>query len=139
MSRFDDGYTGHLFEEETLGKCLGTHRGHMQWHEAMEVVRKNQPRVKTPVASRLEQEVRKQAGVAVVFYTAVGSTLDLKHSVDAFFEFMGVAVTIDLTMNDDKDACKADLLVVKEEINNLSALAGRISRELKSKLSRRYA
>lgn len=137
MSRFNDGYTGHLFEEETLGTCLATHRGHLQWREAMEVVRKNQPRVKTPVASRLEQEVRSQAGVPVVFYTAVRSTLDRKHSVDAFFEFRGVVVTIDLTMNDEKDACKADLLVVKEEIDNLPVLAGRIARELKSRLSRR--
>jgi hypothetical protein len=137
MSRFDDGYTGHLFEEETLGKCLATHRGHLKWHEAMEVVRKNQPRVKTPVAAALEAGVRKETGVPVVFYTAVRSTLDRKHSVDAFFEFRGVVVTIDLTMNDDKDVCKADLLVAKEEIDNIPLLAGRIARELKSRLSRR--
>lgn len=49
MSR-SDGYTGHLFEEEVLGTCKASYRGYMSWRDAAELVRKNQPVKKTPVA-----------------------------------------------------------------------------------------
>lgn len=137
MSRFD-GYTGHLFEEEVLGTCTVTHRGHMKWRDAVDVVRKNQPRIATPVAAKLESELRKKLpNVDVRFYSAVGSTLDRMHSVDGFFEFEGVViVTLDLTTNPHKDACKADLLVNESDLEDLPALAGRVARELVSKLAR---
>jgi hypothetical protein len=138
MSRFD-GYTGHLFEEEVLGKCTITHRGYMRWQEAAQLVRKNQPHVMTPVATQLQAELRKKLpGIDVRFYTAVGSTLDKMHSVDGFFEFEGkVTVTIDLTMNPHKDACKADVLVGQGDLSDLPAVAHRVARELQIKLSRR--
>ncbi len=133
------GYTGHLFEEEVLGKCQSTHRGYMRWHEAAAEVRKNQPRTTAPVASKLCGELRKKLpGIDIRFYTAVGSTLDLMHSVDGFFEFEGtVSVTIDLTMNSAKDCCKADVLVCESDLADLPALAFRVARELQTKLSRR--
>ena len=36
MSRSHDGYTGHLFEEEVLGRCLAICCGYMRWREAVE-------------------------------------------------------------------------------------------------------
>lgn len=137
MSRFDDGYTGHLFEEKVLGRCRAIHREYVPYWEAMELVRKSQPITPTPVAARLQQEVSMQLGAAVRFYTAVRSTLDERHKVDAFFELSGVMVTIDLTMNPHKDFGKADLLVSAEEIEDLVALGGRIAREMRSRISRR--
>lgn len=135
-----DGYTGHLFEEEVFGRCKAVHKGYMQWREAAEVVRKNQPARMAEKAAKLQAEVRKQIGSAAVqFYTAVRSTLDQKHGVDGFFELVGTIVTVDLTMNDKKDCCKADLLVVPEELEDLRVLAGRIAREILSKQRRRRA
>ncbi len=132
-----DGYTGHLFEEEVLGRCQATHRGYLQWREAAEAVRKSQPRTKTPVAVKLQSEISRQLGGAVQFYTAVRSTLDVMHGCDGFFEFRGVVATVDLTMNPNKDSGKADIIIHQDDVANLSLLAGRIARELQSKLSRR--
>ena len=133
------GYTGHLFEEEVLGRCRTTHRGYMRWNDAAAEVRKSQPRAMTPTASKLQSELRKKLpGIDIRFYTAVGSTLDRMHSVDGFFEFEGkVSVTLDLTMNPDKDCCKADVLVCESDLADLPALAYRVARELQTKLSRR--
>ena len=137
MGRFNDGLTGRLFEEVSLGTCRAVHRGYMRWHEAVETVRKNQPPLKAPMAARLEREVRAQIGEAVRFFTAVRSTLDVMHGCDGFFEFHGIVVTIDLTMNHCKDSAKADLLIQREETTDIPVLAGRVAREMRSKLLRR--
>ena len=136
MSRFD-GYTGHLFEEEVLGNCQAECHGYMSWREAVELVRKSQPRHKTPVATRLEVEVGRQLGGVVKFFTAVHSAMDVFHGTDGFFEYCGVVVTIDVTTNPHKDCGKADMIVHQGDLENLSTLAGRIARELNSKLLRR--
>lgn len=135
MSRISDGYTGHLFEEEVFGRCRALPHGYMRWREAAAEVRKNQPPFKTPVAARLEREVRRQVGGEAKFFTAVRSALDVFHGVDGFFQFRGVVVTIDLTCNPDKDEdCgKADLIVCKDDLGDIPALAARIVREMKSK------
>lgn len=136
MSR-SDGTTGHLREEEVLGICLAVHREWLPWRQAMELVRKNQPRAKTTAARLLEQELRKEFGSAVNYFTAVRSTLDRIHKVDAFIEYGGVIVTLDFTTDPNKDMCKAHLLMTEEDVSNISMLAGRVARELKSQLSRR--
>jgi hypothetical protein len=138
MSQFS-GYTGHLFEEKVLGRCRAIHRDYLPFRQAADLVRQNQPPVKAPVAVRLERQVSEMLGSTVKFYTAVRSTLDERHKVDAFFELSGVMVTIDLTMNPHKDSGKADLIVTAEEIENLAALAGRIAREMQSRVARRAA
>ncbi|MDB5225407.1 MAG: hypothetical protein JWL87_359 [Candidatus Adlerbacteria bacterium] len=137
MSAYD-GYTGRLLEDKVLGRCTSKHRGYMRWSEAAAEVRKSQPAAKAAVAASLEQELRRKLpGVDVRFYTAVGSTLDLMHSVDGFFVFEGVVtVTIDLTMNPNKDACKADVLVTADDLESLSIVAHRVARELQTKLER---
>lgn len=132
MSRFD-GYTGHLYEEEVLGRCQAQHRGYMQWREAIALVRKSQPVHKAPCALSLEREVSRQLGEQAVFYTAVRSTLDVMHGCDGFFEFRGVIVTVDLTMNPHKDCGKADIIIHQDDVDNLPQLAGYIVREFHQK------
>ena len=135
-----DGLTGSLFEERELGKCLATHTGYLTFNDALTRVRNSQPPVKTKLRVHLEREVSARIGKPVRCYTAVGSTLDKKHGTDAVIEcieFVGTVVTLDLTLNSDKDEHKADLVVHGEELGNVSELAGMIARSLQSKLSRR--
>ena len=44
-------------------------------------------------------------------FVAIGSTLDAYYGVDAFFEYGGVIVTIDVTVSRHKDCPKADFIV----------------------------
>jgi len=134
---YHDGYTGHLFEEEVLGRCRVRHHGYMRWRDAAKLARTSQPARKTPTAVRLEREVSRQLGEAVVFFTAVGSPFDLFHGVDGFFEFCGTVVTIDLTMNPHKDSGKADLIVHRDDLGDLVAIAARVVRELGSRAAGR--
>ena len=120
-----------------LGICTVECHGYMSWREAAKLVRKSQPAKKTLLANRLEVEVGRQLGEAVQFFTAVHSAMDVFHGVDGFFEFHGVVVTIDVTINPRKDCGKADMIIHQDEIENLFVLAGRIARELNSRLSRR--
>lgn len=124
--------SGHLFEEATLGLCPAMSNGYMPWHAAVEAVRKNQPRQPRPAIARLEKEIARY-GFAVKFYTAVRSTLDQFHSVDGFFDFDGVLVTIDVTTNPNKVTGRADVIVQADDFENLSGLADKIVCELKMK------
>lgn len=134
--RQHDGYTGHLFEEEVLGRCMVSCHGYMSWKDAVELVCKNQPRSKTKIATRLEQEVGKCLGKPVQFFTSVSSAMDVFHGTDGFFEYHGVVVTLDVTMNPHKDCGKADVIVHESDLENLAELAGRIAREMQFRLSR---
>lgn len=136
MPLFKDPETGHLFEERVLGVCLAKSRGHMQWREAAEAVRKGQPREKKPIAARLENEVGKQLGGRCMLYTAVRSSMDIFHGVDGFFEFQGTVVTVDLTLNPNKDSGKADVIIYPDDIDDLPALVARIVREFGTKQRR---
>lgn len=135
------GMTGHLFEEKVIGTCKARWAGvHMRYREAVEEVRKNQPPLRTPTAAKLVALVSERLGQPVRFCTAIGSCADVLHGVDGFFELQGkpeFVVTIDLTLNDNKDACKADLLVTLEDVKNLPALAARVAGRFKTQLTRR--
>ncbi|HVY36017.1 MAG TPA: hypothetical protein VG982_01955 [Candidatus Paceibacterota bacterium] len=54
----------------------------------------------------------------IAFYTAIDSILDLKHGVDAFFEYRKnakepvVRVTFDVTTNPSKDQYKAEVILL---------------------------
>ncbi|TSC69254.1 MAG: hypothetical protein G01um101456_272 [Parcubacteria group bacterium Gr01-1014_56] len=133
---YSNGYTGHLFEVEVLGICRASYCGYMSWKDAAELVRKSQPVKKTPTVARLEQEVGRQLGEAVKFYTAVRSAMDVLHGTDGFFEFHGFVVTIDVTMNPHKDSGKADVIICEDDLGNLPNLAGRIAREFITKQRR---
>ncbi len=135
---FED--TGTFFEEVTLGHCGATYEGYLKWREAVELVRKCQPCKKRPAAQRLEQEVARRFGkfsLAVKFYTAVRSPLDFFHGVDAFFEFQGILVTLDATINPLKNSGRADIIVHAEDFDDLPALAARIASVFAAKIRRR--
>lgn len=143
MSNYD-GMTGHLFEEEVLGRCTVEYREKMPYEpraKAIATARKSQPQKQAGVAKILEGEIKRQLGADAELYTAVRTPLDFYHGVDAFVEFKGVVVTLDVTTNPHKDACKADLLVGQDELTSMKAvmqLAGRITREVQAE-QRRYA
>lgn len=139
MSR--SGYTGHLFEEEVLSVCPisrtdwdGT--GYVSFRKSCVMVREHQPAALPITARRLRNRVAEQVGNGgehVRLFTAVGTPLDLFHGVDAFFEFKGIVVTIDLTINPHKDSGKAYFILNEDDITtNLPETAARIAREIKS-------
>ncbi len=123
------GETGRMFERRVLGECKASYKGYMTRREAAALVRRHQPRQVAGDAANLLAEVRRQTKSAVQFFTAVGSAMDYCHGVDAFFEFAGLIVTIDVTKNSAKDAGKADLVVCEDDLSDISALAARVVRE----------
>lgn len=137
----ETGMTGHLFEEKVIGMCKARWAGaHMRYREAMDEVRKNQPPLRTPTAAKLAKLVSEKIGQPVRFCTAVSSCADVLHGIDGFFELQGkpeFVVTIDLTLNPSKDACKADLLVTLEDVKNLPVLAARVAGRFQTQLQRR--
>ena len=141
MARFPQQFqeTGHLFEERVLGMCLVKGTKFVPWNDAMMLVRKSQPKQKSRILRQVEVEVRKLAGVQVELFTAVGSALDFFHVIDCFAVSGNAVVTMDLTKNPNKDSGKAHLVIGEDEVENISGLAGRISRELKSQLLRKAA
>lgn len=127
--------TGRVFESATLGRCEAPQSGYLPRREALDLVRKCQPKQKRPAAARLEAEVMKHLGITAEFFTAVSSTLDHFHSVDAFFVVGAVIVTIDVTTNPHKCFGKADVIIQADDFENLAALAGRIANECKRQLA----
>lgn len=124
--------SGRLFEATLLGHCGSQGQGYIPWKEAARLVRGHQPREMRPTPARLLAEVQRLVGrlAEVRFCTAVGSTLDTFHSVDAFFEIpaCGLMVTIDVTLNSQKTSARADLVLHAEDFEDLPALAVRVAR-----------
>lgn len=136
------GLTGSLFEERVIGICKAQWTGvYMCWTDAVRQVRKNQPPLRTPTAAKLSAMVSEKLGKQVRFCTSVKSCADILHGIDGFFEIVGegTIVTIDLTLNSSKDACKADLLVGLDDVRNLPALAARVAGRFQTKLRRASA
>src|SRR3990167_3897702 len=121
---------GREFEEKILGfPCYWSWQGAPEWAKrdtarCLQMVRKNQPwdptdpgdpdDSKNHFAQDLHADVCVELGVEewseVALYTAVGSPLDRFHGIDAFFEFHGTIVSIDLTVG-RKGSHKADLVI----------------------------
>jgi hypothetical protein len=140
--RGSDGLTGHLFESQVLGECRVKWDGsYRSYASSMELVRANQPGdpmdPATRTANDLHALVAEQLGLddyaKLGFYTAVRSPLDFFHGVDAFFEFQGVVVTMDLTLNPHKDEAKAHIVIHPKDLENLPFLAAWIADGLRSK------
>jgi hypothetical protein len=125
---------GSFFEATTLGKCkLPCDNKYLPRPKAMDLVRKHQPSTKPNAVCKLVQEVAKLVKVQVQFFTAVGSVLDEFHSIDGFFLFGEIDVTIDLTKNTRKCSGRADLIVREEDFENIAQLAASIVSEYKAK------
>ncbi len=118
---------GKELEVEVLGRCGNPYAGNFA------DVRKHQPSKKTDMVVAIEREFARR-GLSVQFYTAVGTALDVHQGVDGFFEFNGVVVTIDLTMNPEKVIAKADFVVQKSDLENIPQLAGWIAQRFIQKL-----
>lgn len=112
------GHTGHLFEHQVLGPCLWQEDGYLPFKKALEQVKRSQSGEPHRPSSRIARTLHRQVALALgvgewnelSFYTAVGSPLDYYHGIDAFLEWQGCMVTIDVTMNPDKTSGKADLI-----------------------------
>lgn len=141
-----NGYTGRLLQEEACGLCRTKDRGYQSYKKALAEVRENQPWDHTDgPAPRFARDLHAEVALAVGledwahlrFYTAIGSSLDRWHGVDAFFDLHGVVVTLDVTMNPGKfNGYKADFMVVPEAVENAEA-RGSLAREIASALTER--
>jgi hypothetical protein len=127
---FQDGSD---FEVEVLGRCSAPYRGRLQWKDLAADVRKHQPAQKTKTVAALEAEFARR-GLAIKLYTAVGTALDIHEGTDGFFEFAGVVVTIDLTLNTNKEVAKADMVVQKGDLENIPLLAEWVARKFIQKM-----
>ena len=118
------GYTGHILEQEVLGECRVRAHGYLKFNQALEEVKENQPydpRHPTGEASEFHKAVADAMGIdseKLELYTAVGSTLDRFHSIDGFFSFEGIIITLDVTANEHKDSYKARVIVSMDDAEN---------------------
>lgn len=125
---------GGFFEAATLGKCkLACDNKYQPRPVAMDMVRMHQPETQPCAVRRLVQEVAKQVKVTVKFYTAVGSVLDEFHSIDAFFMFGEIDVTIDVTRNARKCSGRADVIIQADDFEDIAKLAALIVGEYQAK------
>ncbi len=117
-------YTGRLFEEEVVGRCLWNCADYVPFRKAMTIVKNFQPWDPTdpssPVMNDFHALLCEALGLEdyslIGIYTAVGSPLDLFHGIDVFVEWNNVFVTIDLTINSKKDEYKADIILHEEDV-----------------------
>ncbi len=122
MSR-SDGYTGRLFEEEVLLKCHFSWKGYIPFRESVRLVEANQPWNPADPSTRGASDLHTQVAMALELenwdelrlFSALRTPLDIFHGVDAFFEWQGRVVTLDLTCNQKKDGYKADLMIRPED------------------------
>jgi hypothetical protein len=106
---------GEQFQVEKLGKCQARCKGYREWRDALDEVKRFQPEYKTNFVRMLEGLLTRRLGVEIRFYTAVYSALDIFHGVDAFIEIGEVIVTVDVTINPQKTAAKADVVYHAED------------------------
>ena len=122
------GATGGIVEQELVGKSRyeavahadSSHFEYIPFRQAMVVLKSMQPFDPTDptpdFANTVHYYIYEGLGVdaeGVKFYTAVRSPLDRFHGVDAWFEVGDKVVTLDVTMNQNKDdGYKADVTFV---------------------------
>jgi hypothetical protein len=89
---------------------------YMSFQEAADFVKEHQQNL--PGRSRALRELRNEVAAdckdktkPVKFFTAVGTSLDIYHGVDGFFEQDGRIATLDVSMR-EKESYKADVLLV---------------------------
>jgi len=96
------------------GKKFNGELVYMPYKRALESAIDNQPD-RLPyftqrLLSKVDEAYPNLAGM-INFYTAVGTSLDVYHGVDAFFKLQDHIVTLDVTSNDSKTHAKADIIV----------------------------
>lgn len=143
-----NGYTGGLLEADTFPKVGESARArqYVPYAQAMmawKLVKDHQPwnpAEPDSWAGDLHSEVAIALGLEdwaeLCLFSAAGSALDW-HGMDAWFEFRGVRVTLDVTANTAKfNGYKADIIVTPvtiEDADERRELAATIAAELASK------
>lgn len=119
--------TGHTAEEEILGCCKVSWDGktYFRFKEAMDMARKCQPF--DPSCPSLEgarilhgavaKALRLVDATALKLFTSINTPLDRFHGVDGWFEFEGKIITIDLTLQEQKDHARANFVVHAQELD----------------------
>ncbi len=134
-----DFYSGRLNERDALGdfkrtpafmrayRAAANERGYVNYRQSVELVEQHYEGDPTnpakPLANELRMAVIDELGLEtdadmdrIKFFTAIGTPLDHFHGVDAWIEFVPEVgpprrVTIDVTLNPNKETHKADVIV----------------------------
>ena len=117
------GYTGRLFEEEVLLRCHFSWKGYVPFRESERLVEANQPWDPADPSTRGASDLHTQVAMALELenwdelrlFSALKTPLDVFHGIDAFFEWQGWVVTLDLTCDPHKENCKADFMIRPED------------------------
>jgi hypothetical protein len=114
---------GNVFQLEILGRCGARCTAYRNWRDALAEAKRTQPVRKTEFLQQVEQSMRRILQEPQInLFTAVGSAFDIYHGVDAFVEYKGTIVTIDVTRETAKTAAKADVVYqCGDSISNLAA------------------
>ncbi len=124
--------TGRLFEEEFFGICSGYSIGYMSYRRAMDAAKRSQPVGWDPkdpptetannfharVCLALEKITGLEEWSEVELWSAIGSALDRFHGIDGWFQFRGRVVTIDLTLDPQKESGRADFVLHPEDLES---------------------
>ncbi len=118
-----------LFRQLSGGKSFDEAKGHLPFEKAVMFAKHFQPGddptcPSTKVARDLVDFVAEEIGIdpdgddalELKFYTAVGSPLDFYHRTDAFVEYKGSRVKIDVTMDRSKrfEDSSVDRIIMEE-------------------------
>lgn len=118
-----NGYTGGLFEADvfpSVGHGARRNGEYLKWREAHELVKDHQPWDPTNPGCGFAGDLHSEVCIALglkdwselKLFSAIGSAADLFHGTDAFFEFRGAVVTLDVTQNTAKfGGYKADVII----------------------------
>ena len=133
-------FTGGEIEEEVIGHALVSWDGnYVPFNRSMMVVKAHQPWDPSDPEPRFASDLHASVALALNlddwselrFYTAVGSPLDFFHGIDCFFEFRGLIVTIDLTVDPKKLVGKADLVLnVSDQSTAVLVGAAAVARQM---------
>mgnify|MGYP001584780283 CR=1 FL=1 len=118
-NRVNDGYTGHLVENEILRPCVRYCSGCRSYDELVNMVMNSQPVKYNPfdpnprVINDLHMYIAMALGVdcgEVGLYMAFRTQLDYDYGIDFFVKYGNQIVTVDVTVNSCKDEYRADFI-----------------------------
>lgn len=124
--------TGKMAEEEIMGatelnpehplyKKAKQNKGYLSFNDSLRLARESQvgdpsdpeSGIANDFHAAVAETLKEDDYEKVRFFSALGTPLDVYHGVDGFFEHNGIIVTLDATINPnkDKDSIKADIIL----------------------------